>query len=107
MLKSVVSVAVFAAAAMAQSSGLAFTSFPPTTVAAGSPVTLTWIGGDSSAPVTITLKKGLSTDLKDVGVITSKHFYYHSAPARSLTVQRHCYRWIIHLDTRYHHQQWR
>ncbi|KAE9961241.1 hypothetical protein BLS_002929 [Venturia inaequalis] len=71
MLKSVVSVAVFAAAAIAQSTNLAFTSFPPTTVAAGSPITLTWIGGDSTAPVTITLKKGVSTDLKDVGVVTS------------------------------------
>ncbi|TID16499.1 extracellular matrix protein [Venturia nashicola] len=71
MLQSVVSVAVFAAAAIAQSTNLAFTSFPPTTVAAGSPITLNWIGGDSTAPVTITLKKGLSTDLKDVGVITS------------------------------------
>lgn len=49
MLKSVVSVAVFAAAAIAQSTNLAFTSFPPTTVAAGSPITLTWIGGDSTA----------------------------------------------------------
>ncbi|QDS72987.1 hypothetical protein FKW77_008869 [Venturia effusa] len=71
MLKSVVSVAVFAAAAIAQSTNLQFTSFPPTTVTAGTPITLTWIGGDSAAPVTITLKQGLSSDLKDVGVLTT------------------------------------
>jgi len=70
MLKSVVSVAFFAVAALAQTGTLQFTSFP-SAVTAGQPVTVTWIGGDSNAPVTITLKKGLSTDLKDVGVLTS------------------------------------
>ena len=49
MLKSVVSVAVFAAYAAAQAAGqLAFTSVP-TSIQAGSSYAIEWAGGDSTA----------------------------------------------------------
>ncbi|KAJ5899959.1 hypothetical protein N7495_004703 [Penicillium taxi] len=42
----------------------------PTNVEAGTPVTLTWEGAVPDKPVTLTLRKGLAGDLKDVQVIT-------------------------------------
>ena len=69
IIKSVLSVALFAAAAVAQG-GLAFTS-TPNNVQAGQPYTITWSGGDASAPVAITLQTGNPGDLKTVGSITS------------------------------------
>ncbi|KAL1879574.1 hypothetical protein Plec18167_004035 [Paecilomyces lecythidis] len=48
---------------------VAFTQWPHA-VTVGQPATLTWSGG-SNSPVTITLKKGDSNDLKDVKVLTS------------------------------------
>ncbi|KAK5788398.1 hypothetical protein VI817_009356 [Penicillium citrinum] len=50
---------------------LAFTSWPQD-VAAGKPVTLTWAGAVPDQPVTLTLRKGTSTHLKDVEVITDQ-----------------------------------
>ncbi|KAJ5404217.1 hypothetical protein N7509_004088 [Penicillium cosmopolitanum] len=50
---------------------LAFTSWPQD-VAAGKPVTLTWAGAVPGQPVTLTLRKGTSTHLKDVETITSE-----------------------------------
>lgn len=50
---------------------LAFTSWPKD-VAAGKPVTLTWAGAVPDQPVTLTLRKGSSTHLSDVEVITSE-----------------------------------
>ncbi|KAJ5763030.1 hypothetical protein N7533_001711 [Penicillium manginii] len=50
---------------------LAFTSWPQD-VAAGKPVTLTWAGAVPGQPVTLTLRKGSSTHLKDVETITSE-----------------------------------
>ncbi|QKX55167.1 uncharacterized protein TRUGW13939_02259 [Talaromyces rugulosus] len=54
------------AAALAQ--GVSFTEWP-TSVTAGQPTTLKWTG-DGGAPVTLTLRKGSSTDLGDVEVIS-------------------------------------
>ncbi|OKL58603.1 hypothetical protein UA08_06101 [Talaromyces atroroseus] len=42
----------------------------PTSLTAGQSVTLKWVGG-SDAPATITLRKGASTDLHDVQVLTN------------------------------------
>jgi len=70
MLKSVVSMALVAAYAVAQSSTLQFTSFPAN-VQAGTQVTLTWTGGDSTQPVTILLKQGDPTNLDTVGTLTT------------------------------------
>ncbi|OQE26520.1 hypothetical protein PENSTE_c005G00033 [Penicillium steckii] len=50
---------------------LAFTSWPQE-VAAGKPVTLTWAGAVPDQPVTLTLRKGTSTHLKDVEIITDQ-----------------------------------
>ncbi|KAL6720732.1 hypothetical protein ACLMJK_002657 [Lecanora helva] len=62
--------ASFVAATVAQISQqrIAFTTLP-TSVQAGQPVTLKWGGGDGS-PVTITLQKGTTTNLKTVTVLT-------------------------------------
>ncbi|KAI9681138.1 MAG: hypothetical protein M1817_002420 [Caeruleum heppii] len=49
---------------------LAFTS-TPTSVTAGEPVTITYAGGDASAPVSIILRQGSSNDLRTVGTLTS------------------------------------
>lgn len=48
---------------------IAFSEWP-TSLTAGQPVTLKWTGG-SDAPATITLRKGESTDLHDVQVLSS------------------------------------
>ena len=61
--------AALAACAVAQTTKLAFTTFPSNIVQVGKPVTVRWAGGDGS-PVTITLKKGASTDLKTVKILT-------------------------------------
>lgn len=58
--------AVVAAAAPALAIELTNTAYA---VEAGKPFTLTW--ADSEGPVTVTLKNGASTDLKDVEVIAS------------------------------------
>ncbi|KAJ5765714.1 hypothetical protein N7520_005273 [Penicillium odoratum] len=50
---------------------LSFTSWPAD-IAAGKPVTLTWTGAATNEPVTLTLRKGTSTDLQDVEVITAQ-----------------------------------
>ncbi|KAI9044757.1 GPI anchored serine-threonine rich family protein [Aspergillus affinis] len=49
---------------------LSFTKWP-TTLRAGEPATVTW-AGDIETPATITLRKGSSTDLGDVQVLTAK-----------------------------------
>ncbi|EED13397.1 extracellular matrix protein, putative [Talaromyces stipitatus ATCC 10500] len=48
---------------------VAFTEWPAS-LTAGQPVTLKWVGG-GDAPFTITLRKGASTDLHDVQVLTT------------------------------------
>ncbi|KAF4978526.1 hypothetical protein F66182_17347, partial [Fusarium sp. NRRL 66182] len=48
---------------------IAFSEWPAS-LTAGQPVTLKWTGG-SDAPATITLRKGASTDLQDVQVLSS------------------------------------
>ncbi|PLB50725.1 hypothetical protein P170DRAFT_492690 [Aspergillus steynii IBT 23096] len=48
---------------------LSFTKWP-TTLRAGQPATVTWIG-DLETPATITLRKGSATDLGDVQVLTN------------------------------------
>ncbi|EEP76723.1 predicted protein [Uncinocarpus reesii 1704] len=57
-------------ASTAAQARLAFTSFP-SNVQVGKPVVVTWSGGIPTKPVTITLRKGPSDDLKDVAVLTS------------------------------------
>ncbi|CRG91651.1 hypothetical protein PISL3812_08701 [Talaromyces islandicus] len=64
--KVLIAGSAFFAAALAQ--GLSFTEWP-TSVTAGQPSTLKWIG-DGGAPVTLTLRKGASTDLENVEVIS-------------------------------------
>merc|ERR1711881_619168 len=71
MLKSVVSVAVFAAYAAAQAAGqLAFTTLPGS-IQAGQSYTLEWAGGDATAPVTIILRQGDPNNLDTVSTITT------------------------------------
>jgi len=70
-LKSIVSVALFAVYAVAQSS-IAFTSFP-TNVQAGQTYNLTWEGGDSTQPVTILLRQGDPNNLQTVTSLTSTY----------------------------------
>lgn len=65
LIKSVAATALLIAAAV--EAKVSFTSFP-TDVQVGKPVELTWI--DAEGPVTITLKKGKSTDLQTVNVLT-------------------------------------
>jgi hypothetical protein len=67
LFKSIVSAAVFAVAAVAQ---IQFTN-TPTAVAVGSTYQLTWTGGDSTAPVTIILREGSSTNLGTVTTLTT------------------------------------
>ncbi|KKZ64214.1 hypothetical protein EMCG_01474 [[Emmonsia] crescens] len=67
LIKSLLASALLVAAAVAQ--GISFTSFPED-VQAGKSVTVTWTGG-SDEPVTITLVKGLSSDLQDVETLTT------------------------------------
>ncbi|CEJ57764.1 hypothetical protein PMG11_06445 [Penicillium brasilianum] len=50
---------------------LAFTAWPKD-IQAGKPVTLTWAGGVPDQPVTLTLRKGTSTNLQDVEIITAQ-----------------------------------
>ncbi|KAJ5660418.1 hypothetical protein N7507_006869 [Penicillium longicatenatum] len=50
---------------------LSFTSWPAD-IAAGKPVTLTWAGANTHAPVTLTLRKGTSGNLQDVETITDQ-----------------------------------
>ncbi|KAJ6103409.1 hypothetical protein N7486_005836 [Penicillium sp. IBT 16267x] len=50
---------------------LSFTSWPAD-IAAGKPVTLTWTGGNTNGPVTLTLRKGPSGNLQDVEIITDQ-----------------------------------
>ncbi|KAJ6006736.1 hypothetical protein N7451_004680 [Penicillium sp. IBT 35674x] len=50
---------------------LSFTSWPAD-IAAGKPVTLTWTGGNTNGPVTLTLRKGTSGNLEDVETITDQ-----------------------------------
>ncbi|EPS31511.1 hypothetical protein PDE_06466 [Penicillium oxalicum 114-2] len=50
---------------------LAFTAWP-SDIQAGKPVTLTWEGGAPDQPVTLMLRKGASTDLQDVQIITAQ-----------------------------------
>ncbi|GLI76075.1 hypothetical protein PoHVEF18_004344 [Penicillium ochrochloron] len=50
---------------------LAFTAWPKD-IQAGKPVTLTWAGGAPDQPVTLTLRKGTSTNLQDVEIITAQ-----------------------------------
>ncbi|OJJ46116.1 hypothetical protein ASPZODRAFT_67032 [Penicilliopsis zonata CBS 506.65] len=71
------------ASAVAQSN-IAFTAWP-SSITAGQPVTLTW-NGATDAPVTITLRKGPSGDLKDVQVLTNtaQGGTYTFTPAASL-----------------------
>ncbi|KAL8944983.1 MAG: hypothetical protein Q9211_000416 [Gyalolechia sp. 1 TL-2023] len=56
-------------AVIAQSSPIAFTS-TPASVQAGRSVVLRWGGGDENQPVTITLKRGDSNNLRTVSLIT-------------------------------------
>ncbi|KAF2397599.1 hypothetical protein EJ06DRAFT_584517 [Trichodelitschia bisporula] len=65
--RTILSVAVLAASAMAQ---LMFTSVP-TSVQAGQQYTIQWSGGDATQPVTILLRKGESGNLGTVGTLTS------------------------------------
>ncbi|PGH12721.1 hypothetical protein AJ79_04081 [Helicocarpus griseus UAMH5409] len=65
-MKSVLASALFVAAAVAD---ISFTSFPQD-VEVGKPVTITW-ASDSDDPVTITLRKGPSDNLKDVETLTT------------------------------------
>ncbi|KAI1919150.1 hypothetical protein LOZ58_002075 [Ophidiomyces ophidiicola] len=67
--KTLLAGAALVASAVAQGK-LAFTSFP-SNVHVGSPVTVTWSGGALNTPVTITLRKGPSNNLKDVAVLTA------------------------------------
>ncbi|KAI1972355.1 hypothetical protein LOZ51_006723 [Ophidiomyces ophidiicola] len=67
--KTLLAGAALVASAVAQGK-LAFTSFPAD-VKVGSPVTVTWSGGALNTPVTITLRKGPSNNLKDVAVLTN------------------------------------
>ncbi|CAG8976386.1 hypothetical protein HYALB_00006159 [Hymenoscyphus albidus] len=61
--------ALVAAAALAVANAVSFTNTVFNDVTAGQPFTFTW--KDNQGPVTIRLKNGPSTDLKDVSVITS------------------------------------
>ncbi|CAG8959948.1 hypothetical protein HYFRA_00012665 [Hymenoscyphus fraxineus] len=61
--------ALVAAAALAVANAVSFTNPAFNDVTAGQPFTFTW--KDNQGPVTIRLKNGPSTDLKDVSVITS------------------------------------
>ena len=57
------------ATALAQQIPLAFTTLPPAQVTVGQPIKLAWSGG-TSAPVTITLKKGPADNLATVAIVT-------------------------------------
>ena len=70
-IKNVVALSLFAVAALAQGN-LQFTSTPPT-VEVGKSYTITWSGGNTAEPVTITLREGSPGDLKTVSTITSKY----------------------------------
>ncbi|CAG7958734.1 unnamed protein product [Penicillium salamii] len=51
---------------------LSFNSWPKEPLQAGKPITLTWSGADPSVPVTLLLREGSSTKLKDVKAITDQ-----------------------------------
>ncbi|KAM5442974.1 hypothetical protein MferCBS31731_001847 [Microsporum ferrugineum] len=67
--KTLIAGAALVASVVAQGK-ISFTSFP-SSLQAGKPCEITWTGGNPQAPVTITLRKGESTNLKDVAVLTS------------------------------------
>jgi hypothetical protein len=67
-LKTVASVALFAAAALAQ--GVAFTS-TPSGVQVGQSYTITWTGGDPNQPVTLVLRSGSPGNLDTTTTITA------------------------------------
>ncbi|KAF3481994.1 extracellular matrix protein [Arthroderma uncinatum] len=69
LFKTLLAGAALVASVVAQGQ-IAFTSFPSNLVA-GKPFEVKWTGGAPGAPVTITLRKGPSDDLKDVAVLTS------------------------------------
>ncbi|MCJ1448999.1 MAG: hypothetical protein MMC23_009518 [Stictis urceolatum] len=64
---------------------IAFTTLP-SAVEAGKPTTLKWTGGDNGEPVTITLRKGLSSNLQTIAILTSdaKGNSYTWTPSKSL-----------------------
>jgi Ser-Thr-rich glycosyl-phosphatidyl-inositol-anchored membrane family len=66
--KSILSIALFAASALAN---IAFTSVP-TNVQAGQSYTITWSGEQSGQPVTISLREGPSSNLGAPITLTSK-----------------------------------
>ncbi|OAX83073.1 hypothetical protein ACJ72_02577 [Emergomyces africanus] len=68
MFRSLLAGALLVAAAVAED--ISFTSFPED-VQAGKPLSITWRGGSEDEPVTISLFRGLSTDLKDVKTLTT------------------------------------
>lgn len=70
-----------AASAYAQSK-IAITSAPKN-VQAGSSVTIKWSGGDSSAPVTITLREGPSNNLNTITTLTSTCSHYSGIASRA------------------------
>ncbi|CAG8370557.1 unnamed protein product [Penicillium salamii] len=51
---------------------LSFNSWPKEPLQPGKPITLTWSGADPSVPVTLLLREGSSTKLKDVKAITDQ-----------------------------------
>ncbi|KAK2875162.1 hypothetical protein FQN49_001726 [Arthroderma sp. PD_2] len=69
LFKTLLAGAALVASVVAQGQ-IAFTSFP-TSLQAGKPFEIKWTGGTPGQPVTITLRKGPSDDLKDVAVLTS------------------------------------
>jgi len=66
--KTLLAGSLIAASAVAQ---LMFTSFPPSTVAVGTPVTVTWTGAAPGVPVTIKLRKGPRGDLSEGIILTN------------------------------------
>jgi len=66
--KTLLAGSLIAASAVAQ---LMFTSFPPSTVAVGTPVTVTWTGAAPGVTVTIRLRKGPRGDLSEGTILTN------------------------------------
>ena len=71
MFSKAVLVSALAALASAQSAVLTFTHVP-NPVTDGQAQAITYATNDTTSPVTITLRKGVSTDLQTVAILTSK-----------------------------------